>query len=298
MKKGVALLATLGLVLALSLLLIVSFELVGKSAKQISDKRFLIQSDIIAANLQPILDATLKDIKNADTLEMLMFTPIHIEDESSGLSLDIKMESAANKLNINTLWQSTQPNPQVAEFFEQMLDRYKVADRQFFLNILYDTFDTRSPTERQTGSKIYLQDQFFRTGRIDSMEHFWQIVDYYSQRTGDKSIYNIPWSKILTTEGVTIDFNYMGYELLKEILPHYGEESLAAYTTDRFDVYKTYASLDMPPDDIQRLRNVNVGFYIPVVHCRVFLKEAKVQKEFAFNYDIASKRVSNFDIAY
>ena len=94
MKKGIALLITIGFITVLTALLGYMFAISKKSFDEVNKIESKNQSFIMFKDIKTILDRYTFDIKDSDDLSkfLLGLNPFYIHSKKNKLSLDIKIE--------------------------------------------------------------------------------------------------------------------------------------------------------------------------------------------------------------
>lgn len=176
----------------------------------------IAQNSLLIRSVTKILDRTVKDINDSDTLQALFGTyPLGSSDGDFVATVNLKPLS--NKININT-YALKGINPYIDLFLTNLLRYYEIQDPQFFKDLLRDTLD-KDLNEREGESEIRLYDPNFANGAIYSWRHFYKILDYYAQKRDDKTIFAVPWKELIylgpLQEESIIDCNLLSQNIVQ-----------------------------------------------------------------------------------
>lgn len=214
-KKAVALFTTLGLISLISLMIMNSFGLMTKSFKHVENIEKINQGKVVISDIENVLSVITKNIKDSDTLNMILGAYPPISDEDGMFSLTIEMESMSKAININSIiedYNSSTPNrildvkDKYFPIFEFIFNNYQIRDRELFLNYILDSLD-EDVVERDLDTEIVLNDVMFLNGLIVNETHFNSILKKYQEKSDDEDIFNIPWQDFFY-------FSYSKYETM------------------------------------------------------------------------------------
>jgi len=295
-RPAIALIITLFFIMAMTLLVGISSGLSDSALKRVEKERFLIQANRISHDVVTILGQITKDLNGSDDLDMLIDLPVLLDDEVSGMHVEITFESASSRLNINSLVDENGTiQKEYYNLLENVLINNQVLDPSLFLSLVADTIDS-DIEERIVDSEIATLDPFYSNGEIIDMKHFNKIIQKYIEMRDDLAINQIPWSKLISTVGKDIDINHVTPELFAEIFPNFAPDEVLEYTLGRKDTYNKMEDLEV--DDITKeyLLKLGVSFYEPLVKCNVLLKVNEQTGIISFYYDLSGKNASEFNI--
>jgi len=305
-RKGIALLITIALVATITALLTVSTGILDNSFKRISNKLFLIQSNVYFNDFITILNDATEDVNDSDTLDIFLMIPVAFASEKKDIAVDVSFVSEASKININKLISDTnstkkreayEPVPVVREYesyLEHILSIYNISDKMLLLAMITDTVD-KDLDERIPGSEIALVDPLFSQGSIYSKAHMRHITDAYVTETQDFNAYDIPWENLVGFRGKSVDFNHINQEVLAALAPEL-QESLPLYTTEREEVYDSFENMPLEATTKKRLKALDVEFYAPQVRGTMNISSSDQSVEIEFSYNLKTKEVSNIEI--
>ncbi|SMC10185.1 hypothetical protein [Nitratiruptor tergarcus] len=297
MKKSIVLLITLALIVAISSLIYIGFELVDKSAKTVEGKHNFLQSVSMINDIKKILEQNKKDINSTDGLDLLFSMPIDLKAEN--ITVHVEFSSAATGINPNNFVKTVNKkqliNSHYILLFDRILQNANVLNKELFLAMIEDTLD-KDLEERFPGSEIALYDRRFAQGSIENFQKFQKIIEHYITLTQDGNINKIPWVKILGFFSKKIDFNYINPILLHYMLPFLDKEALQKLTTDKEGVFTKMKELHLSKEDKEELKKYDIAFYVPVIKVDLEIEE-RSNKSFAhFIYDLTTAKVKDIAI--
>jgi hypothetical protein len=198
MKKSVTLFVTLLFIMAATF--IVSQILnTYKKATSVSFE-FIAQNTKIIQNIKTAL-------KNTDFNQTLSFfnKPLFISSKNGDFRAKIEIYPVCT-ININDYLIKGKINKNIDALFDFLADKYNIGDIIYLKDLILDSIDS-DDKERSAYSEIKLQNPAFQDGGIYTYADFMQILEYYSKKAHDKSVFKIEWKKY---------FNFKKTQLFKE----------------------------------------------------------------------------------
>ncbi|NWF66095.1 MAG: hypothetical protein HXX81_01370 [Campylobacterales bacterium] len=291
MKKGIALLITIFLIMLLTLAILKSTDITDKYFKNVQRLSFFIQANKSLLDTIEVLKLTTKDINSSEALFILQALPILVEDKQSSMKLSLELNSGANRLNINRLIDSNNTiNQPFYDLLQNILMKYEVMDSSYFFSILLDTLDNDSE-ERIFQSEIIIDEPFFTNGKIVSIEHLKYILDYYVEKRDDINIKKIPWNEFFDFESQNSDFNYLDYRLINFIV-----QGIANDNTFHDEIFHNYEEIGLTDEDKKKFESIKINFFEPLLNCRMKFNYLDQQITIDFLYDIKNKKAYNFEV--
>jgi len=295
-RSAIALIITLFFIMAMTLLVGISSGLSDRALKRVEKERFLIQANRISHDVVTMLNQITKDLNGSDDLDMLIDLPVLLDDEVSGMHVEITFESASSRLNINSLVDENGTiQKEYYNLLESVLINNQVLDPSLFLSLVADTIDS-DIEERVVDSEIATLDPFYSNGEIIDMKHFNKIIQKYIQMRDDLAINQIPWSKLISTVGKNIDINHVTPELFAEIFTNFAPDEVLEYTLGRKETYNKMEDLEVDDFTKEYLQKLGISFYEPLIKCNVLLKVNEQTGIISFYYDLSGKNASEFNI--
>ena len=290
-RYAIALLITLFFVISVTAAVGVSMTLLQKNAVHVQETKCLVQSSMAVQDLLTFLKTSLllTQIKDAQSLRSFLqrtsVLPLHLQNQS----ITIRMQSAMGRFNINTL-SNFKP---FSEALSVYMEQHEVRDAEYFEHLLLDCM---SGQQSVTRTDIFDTLPWLYKNRIDSMEHFEQILDYYVLTRHDNAIKNIPWAQLIrfgSKNDTRIDANYITSELWQLLLPLINEDKARQLASSK-SVYTTKEDLYLEEQDLEQLKAFHLSYYEPRVLINVDVKQNEQNIPIGFEYDLQSKKGGYF----
>ncbi len=312
MRQGVALLVTLGIISAISVVIATSFELVNRGFEHIQNVEKVNQTAVVVRDIEKVMAVLIKNIDSSDTLSMLLGAYPPLFDEEGRFSLTIELQPIYTGININSILDKVnkkeplEPRKLKEKYipvFEYIFNFYQVKDGEMLLNYILDTIDL-DVVERSIDTELALQDVSKLQGLILTKEAFFEILREYQTKYDDDIVLEIPWEDFFTfgytSSETVIDCNFMKLGLVKALEMSYTEPLLDVEESDDTEVDEV--SCDMIKDEANK--EIKSKYLI-----REFKKNSNyrirgkieyltnsVTEEFAFIYDFKTKRIISLEV--
>ncbi|MFK5882372.1 MAG: hypothetical protein QM482_09180 [Sulfurospirillum sp.] len=288
MKKGVALLITIGFVAVLTALIAYIFSLTNVVFDKVDNLHKRDQSSVIFSDVKKILDSYAGDIENSNDFSTFLLGVPPFYESSSGLGLDVKMSPLSDKININSILTGKKPDKNIVHFLQNICETYNILDASFFISLVLDTID-KDTLERQALSEISLHDLKYSNGRIYSKKQFETLEKYYADVVQDKNIFSVPWDRFVYFGGKNsgiVDCDRMS----KEMIYILGLDSENFTGCD--DLKDKESKKIATKYNLKKFSKEN-NYYILV---KIFYQINSIKDRASFIYDIKTKRASNFEL--
>jgi len=287
-RPAVVLLITLFFIVALGIVVTAIMTQSEYFLKKVNMTNFYTQSNLIYNDLESILKSESKDINDSLGLYMLTSLPIILNDEKSGLQIEMSCKSAAFGFNPNCLGKKTDS----AEFHKcydivsALFHTLKVEDPEKLINTIADSID-KDELERYSETEIVLEDRWFKQGPIESMDRFKKIVLFYALKSEDYKALNIPWERYFSFRNEEIDFNYIDPILAVAISPEIDSGSLANLKAkgEIFPI-SNFEDAGISGKAKNELIKAGVKTYVPLLQCSIELTYNDNWSRTEFYYDI------------
>jgi len=193
MKKSIALFVTISF---LFIVVGILGTILYFSQKLTENKNFYIaQNSVLIKGALETLGKITKEINSSDQLKAI-FSTFPISDENGNFRAVYTITPLFDRVDLNSYLKNGKINKTVDFYIDNILEYYEIQDPVFFKDLLLDTLDTDTE-EREAYSEIILQNPDFQNGKIHSYEELYKIEKYYAKITEDKSIFEIPWKKLV-----------------------------------------------------------------------------------------------------
>lgn len=299
-KSGVVLMATILILIVIGVLISGSLGLVQRSLDRLNNIRSDGQTIMMIKSAKGILDHYISSISTTEDFDKMVQYPIEINDTASDVVFSLAIEPLQSKLNINTIIDQNSSNQtNIGQFFETLANEYHIKDPKLLMDMIADTIDTDF-NERSTGSEIVIENPDYKNGRIESMEQWTDLINAYASKSGDITIFKIPWRDIIVFEGDKIDFNYVSPLVLHLIFPTLDNDTVHRLTTKRLHPFNNFSELGI--DRVISQRNFDIFFCFfnknnsYLVKSRLTFDIKGVHDTAEFHYNIGKKIVSNVQL--
>jgi len=294
-RKGIVLFVTLMLMLLLLGIVSVFLHKTQESKDEVTNSFAMMQTNFIMHNLFKYL-TTIKFDENTIHYASLMPIPLNLGQSN----IVLKLTSAQRYISLNALVQSAIKDNLVNDKFILLLTKYKIKDPYFFLNLLKDTVDKDKDSRDSQDSEIVEVYPIFRNGTIYNQAHLDKIIDFYFERTGDKKIYDFPFSKLFSFTNSAIDINFLSYESMV-ILFDDANQNILKTIADYPDIY---AKLEDLPFDAYYRKKISKGVLGQMITTKSQLLSISIDINYKeqfkskvnFEYNTKTKKVSNYII--
>lgn len=288
MRKGVVMLMAMALIMMLSLIVIRSTSVSDGYLKSMNEALFFAQFNRSFLDITKIISAQTANIKNAYELEIALKVPLVIHDEKSDIKSILRVNSAANKFNINLLLDKNGTiNKTFYDFVYDSLSQYQLNDINYFLAIVLDTIDKDDESREFQSEFTHLQNAKMLDGGIINKKAFEKVLEYYAKVTHDDKIFSIPWDEFIGFSGNDVDYNYLS-KFSKELLSKFYSISVQSGKIIEDDN-------DLDEEQKAIFKALHVKYYVPILLCDIEFAYAKQNMNIKFKYDIKSKRVSEIE---
>lgn len=288
MKKGIALLITIGFIAVLVALIAYVFSISQEVFDEARELESQNQNAIFYKDGKDIVDRYVGDVKESEDFERFLDKLSLFVYETDNSSLHVEIEPLNNKININSLLIDKKIDENIVVFLENICTRYNVLDAQFFIDLLLDTIDT-DELSRQTLSEISLSDKKFSNSRIINFSHFETILRYYVDTVLDTNILQIPWDEYIFFGKIQkdiLDCDRMSVNLV-EVLG-FDKDTY----TDCSSLKQSDTTQIITKYRLKEFSKENHYYILVKIHSKIGLSETKM----AFIYDLKTKKVSDIEL--
>lgn len=289
-KNAIALLITVMFVIVITLAIGFGLSQVNKAAQIVKDESFLYQTSIIVEDVLKILK-TSPDIARAgdanaseELFTLLSLPPMPFE--SSGLEIMLTFHSARSK------------------FIPASLDIKKIeALKEYvsnkminigYVDILLDNVGGIK-ADNSYSSTIFDENPYLFRDYIASAQHLEQINDFYQREYNDNSLKNLQFENLFyfsADKNTSIDLNYATSEVWELMLNTTKER--AEYLVQNAGAYESEESLNLTSEELVNMKRFATSFFEPILLVDIEIKQNGSSGHISFEYDINSKKESNF----
>jgi len=290
-QKGIALLITVFFVMAITVALGVGLKQVKEATSQVEAANFMLQSNVI-------LEDVLSMLKNSKEFDVLLEekSPLNffgflssvafIPFESSGLKVSIQIKSARAKLNPNTLTKDR------SEALREYLSRRRVNPE--YVSILLDVVSGIKEDYSYNSGIFNEKPSLFRS-YLASREHLLEVNDFYTKTYHENTLENIDFENLFyisKQRDAKIDLNYATPQTWELMLGC--SDTRAQKLSLDGGTYEKIEDLSLSDDEKNALQKFQTSFFEPYLEVVVEMQQNAQSAKIRFEYDITTKKGSNF----
>jgi len=289
-KNAIALLITVMFVIVITVAIGFGLQQVNKAAQIVKDESFLYQTSIIVEDILKILK-TSPDIARAgdanaseELFTLLSLPPMPFE--SSGVEIMLTFHSARAKFVPASL------DSKKIEALKEYISN-KMINIQY-IDILLDSVGGIR-ADNSYRSAIFNENPYLFRDYIASAQHLEQINDFYQREYNDNSLKNIQFENLFyfsADKNTSIDLNYATSEVWELMLNTTKER--AEYLVQNAGAYESEESLNLTSEELENLKRFATSFFEPILLVDIEIKQNRSSAHISFEYDINSKKESNF----
>ncbi len=288
MKKGIALLITIGFIVILTSLIAYIFTLSNRAFDEVNNVKKRDQSAVLCSDVKKLLDSYASEIEDdKDFSTFLLGTPPFYDDRS-GLGLEVEIKPLSDKININSILINKKINKNLVQFLQKICETYNILDPSFFIALVLDSIDQDS-VEREALSEISLHEVKYSNGSIYNKTQFEILENYYADVVQDKNIFNVPWNQLIYFGGKNssiVDCDRMS----KEITFLLGLDS---------ENFTGCSDLNSSKEDKEIAMKYNLKKFSKEnnydILVKMYYQVNSIKDRASFIYDMKTKKVSNFE---
>jgi hypothetical protein len=214
MRRGVALLITLGVITTLITLIGISFSYLDKAKQNSTDMSALIQANILYKDISKVLVSLLGSKEANSVISTMYLLPVVIQEEGGEFYMNINCNPTSNGIDIN--WLSLKDDKtKVKEFdfinhmLDLIIDKYDIEHGSKLMELIYQALE---------GDKVLynIPSRIKEKKFIHSKKQFNNILKEYQFQTGDSKVFSIPWDKYLSfvDKNSLIDEQYLSADFI------------------------------------------------------------------------------------
>ena len=297
-RSAIALMITIFFIMAISLSLGIALKQVKEARTEIQKQNFLLQTNVILEDVMNILknskelDAVMKE-NSQDGLYIFLSQASFIPFEHSGISIILEIQSARSMFNINSVVDAK------GKVNKKRIDSLINYFSLFGVNVSYVEMllDNISKSKEDTyyNTAIFDENPFLFRDYITSKKHIDDINSYYTKYYNENSLSKIDFEKLFYYSKDTttkVDLNYATLDTWMLLLGCDAQkaESLSFGAGS----YTKVDDLNLSSEEALSLSHFKTSFYEPFLDIRVEVKEGSLDAKIRFEYDMKTKKGSNF----
>ena len=297
-RSAIALMITIFFVMAISLTLGIALKQVKDARTDIQKQDFLLQTNVILEDVMNILKNSeeLSEVAKADSsdaLYIMLAQASFIPFEHSGIAITLELKSARSMVNVNTIVdESGKPQEDRINSLINYFKFYQVSGE--YTNILLDNI-SKNKVDEYYNSGIFDENPYLFRDYIISLKHIEDINAYYMSYYNENSVSKVDFEKLFYFSKdiqTKVDLNYATAETWRLLT---GCDELKAEQLNLAGGFYTQVSdLNLSTEEKISLEYFRTSYYEPLLDIRVEVKEGALSAKIRFEYDIKTKKGSNF----
>ncbi len=298
MRRGVALLITLVIVMLMTMVIGWSMQNLNKAKATVEKERFMIQSGMIVEDVLSVLKNSpeinaVADDNSSLSLFTLLSSASMLPFESEGYRVLISLKSARDRLNINTFAEN---NTTRARQRRERLANFLTAHG--FDGDLYDYILDSMEGIKEDGSYrsdlFYNDPELYRDAIVSSRQMERILLDY-AKKDGIDPMAKLDFDKIFCyneDKNTKLDLNYATpqvWELITGVGRERGEE-----LAKNGGAYENVDDLGLGEEEKRLLSLFDYSFFEPVILVHIDIMKENISGMIEFEYDIKKKKAKRF----
>ncbi|MEA3371128.1 MAG: hypothetical protein U9Q40_07295 [Campylobacterota bacterium] len=297
-RSAIALMITLFFIMAISVVLGISLKQLKEATHEVENANFTLQTSVILDDVLTILknsadlNAIYKD-GSKETLYIFLSEASLIPFEIDGIKVLIELKSARTNLNINSLVDSNgTANIKRVKALEEYLFNYNVNSE--YVSMLVDSM-SKVKDDMSYNSAIFNENTHLFRDYIASKEHLEEVNGFFTKSFNDNALDEIAFEKLFyysKERDSKVDLNYVNAELWRLLIAC--DELRAEELSLGGGSYEKLEDLNLNEEEKMALEVFSVSFYEPFLDISVEINEGASAAKIRFEYDMKSKKGSNF----
>ncbi len=297
-RKAIALMITLFFIMAISVVLVISLKHLNEATDEVKSENFTLQTSVILDDVLAILknsadlNAIYKD-GSKEALNIFLSEASLIPFEIDGIKVLIEIKSARSNLNINSLVDNNgTANIKRVKALEEYLFNYSVNSE--YVSMLVDSM-SKVKEDMSYNSAIFNENTHLFRDYIASKEHLEEVNGFFAKSYNDNALSKVAFEKLFyysKERDAKVDLNYADAELWRLLVAC--DELRAEELSLGAGSYAKLEDLNLREEETKALEAFNVSFYEPYLDISVEIQEGSSVAKIRFEYDMKTKKGSNF----
>jgi len=288
-KNAIALLITLFFIIAITLSLGVALKNVKESSQAFNNESFMYQSSMILDDVLNILKTNkeLNDVKTAEDFRIFLEDYSNIFFQTNGIKVALEIKSARSKINPNTL-----TTAQRRESFKNFLIANMINEE--YGDMLFDIM-SGIKEDMSYNTDIFTQKPYLFRDYVVSYDHLNEVNDSYLKKFHDNNLKNLKIDEVFfisKDKNTSIDLNYASISTWEILLGC--DKSRATDLVNGEGTYKKLDDLSLNSEEKEMLLRFQTKFFEPYLDVKIDIIQNNIKASIKFEYNIKSKRGSNF----
>lgn len=297
-KNAIALLITVLFVMAITVAIGIGLKQVKEASWHVENENFMLQTSTTLDDVLNILKTskeldTIVQQKSSEGFFAFLSSVSFIPFENSGMKVSIKISSARKKFNPNSLIENNNTiNHETTNALTQYMTTNNV--RSEYISILLDAMGGIKEDMSYNSGIFHEKPSLFRE-YITSSKHLREVNNFYMQSYHDNSLKNIDFENLFyftKDKSSKIDLNYATPPTWQMMLGC--DTSRAKQLTLGGGAYKLLENLNLSSEEKKALSRFKTSYFEPYLDIVVEITQNSQNAKIKFEYDISTKKGSNF----
>lgn len=288
-RRAIALLITVFFIMLITLSVGAGLKYINSATKSMQSEQFVLQSAMILDDVLKLLESSgeLKAIASSDALAIFLAESSFIPFESNGVSVVIEISSARDRINPNTLV----TKPRLDAFKDYLM--LKMINMEY-ADMLSDVIGGIKE-DMSYNTDIFNEKPYLFRDYIASPKHLEELNDSYLKRYHENNLHNIDIDKLFyvsTDKNSSLDLNFATASAWELMLGC--DEVRAEALSSGGGTYTALDDLGLSEIEKASLGEFKTSFFEPFIYVKIEINQKGSTANIAFEYDIESKKGSNF----
>jgi len=288
-RRGIALLITVFFIMLITLSVGAGLKYINGASKSVQSEQFMFQSAMILDDVLKLLETSkeLAAVDSPDELAIFLAESSFIPFQSNGVSVVIEISSARDRVNPNTLITKSR-----LDAFKNYL-MLKMVNMEY-ADMLSDVIGGIKE-DMSYNTDVFNQKPYLFRDYIASSKHLDELNDSYLKRYHENSLQNIDTDKLFHVskdKNSSVDLNFATASAWELMLGC--DENRAETLSSGGGTYATLDDLSLSETEKISLDEFKTSFFEPYIYVKIEITQKDSTANIAFEYDIQSKRGSNF----
>lgn len=288
-RRAIALLITVFFIMLITLSVGAGLKYINNASKSMQSEQFVLQSSMILDDVLKLLESSgeLKAIASSDALAIFLAESSFIPFESNGVSVVIEISSARDRINPNTLV----TKPRLDAFKDYLM--LKMINMEY-ADMLSDVIGGIKE-DMSYNTDIFNEKPYLFRDYIASSKHLEELNDSYLKRYHENSLHNIDTDELFhvsTDRNSSLDLNFATASAWELMLGC--DEGRAEVLSSAGGTYSALDDLGLSEIEKASLSEFKTSFFEPYIYVKIEITQKGSTANIAFEYDIQSKKGSNF----
>ena len=298
MRRGIALLLTLIIVMLMSIAIGLSMRTLNDAKKSVEKERFMIQSGMIVEDILDVLNKSpemraVAEANSSVALFTLLSSASMLPFESEGYRVLVSLKSARDRLNINTFAKADTTKAKERRVrLANFLNDYALGGDLY--NYILDSIGGFKEDGSYRSDLFYNDPTLYRNAIVSSRQMERILLDF-AKKDGIDPFSKLNFDKIFAyNEDPTtkLDLNYATPEVW-ELVAGVSKER-AKQLFENAGAYESLSDLGLSEEEEKILSLFDYSFFEPVILVHLDVLKEDISAAIEFEYDIKKKRAKRF----